>query len=206
MDKKYWDIIVDIAKIIAAIGSVIVIILALWGDWIRNVLSVGPKLIIEPHNLRGDLTQRGNGTKTIYYHLKIRNLHKWITAKSVRVVCVRLQKEIANGTFEDDNIIIYPQFCNAPSELSILQPSVRDIQIIDFGYLDECENTLKLAFYVTPNNFKGIEKNVRARVSLRIFADNFSTNQDFIYEVFWDGVWTGNLDEMINHLKIKQVT
>ena len=73
MEKSALDL---ITQVFVAIGTIVVCILAVWGDKVCSYIA-SPKLQFELHNSKGDLTSRQNGRRTIYYHLKIRNKRHW---------------------------------------------------------------------------------------------------------------------------------
>jgi hypothetical protein len=67
MCKIDWNLIM---QIFSAIGSMLVVIIAIWGDWIRTKL-VPPKLRIIASNTKGELTTFSpTGVRVIYYHFK----------------------------------------------------------------------------------------------------------------------------------------
>jgi hypothetical protein len=78
-----------------ALGTVVVAILAIWGERIRALIA-GPNLEFKLHNPRGNLTERQNGRRTLYYHIKIENKRRWALARRVRVLLVGIAKRASD--------------------------------------------------------------------------------------------------------------
>ena len=84
---------------LAAIGSILVAITAVYGDFLR-LKFIGPKLKIVPHNLTGNATTMTEYDKSsgkvirqytsYYYHLKIINERPFVPAKNCRVMLKQL--------------------------------------------------------------------------------------------------------------------
>ena len=66
---------------LSAIGTLLVAIVAIWGDWVRAKLAP-PKLTIEKHNFKGSLTNFSSGQKVIFYHLKVINHRYWFSSRN----------------------------------------------------------------------------------------------------------------------------
>jgi len=90
-----------IVQIVSAAVTLIVGIIAIWGDCIRSKLSP-LNLKIEPQNLKGELTLAINGlniAKVYYYHLKLVNQSNWQIAKHCRVLLTGMYKKDTTGSF-----------------------------------------------------------------------------------------------------------
>src|SRR3990172_12839530 len=199
------DAISRYAPLISAIGSILVAILAIWGDKIRALLA-GPKLEIEPHNLEGHLTYRGSGAQTWYYHLKVVNKRQWSPAKRVRVICTKVFKETSPGNFEDQRIIVPFQMVWSPPNFHELLPTIKNYDVFDLGSLDQGGAHFELAIYVRFHYFPGyIKKNERYRIGFDLEADNFHSKRTKWHEIFWDGQWDKDQNKIRSHLTIKEL-
>lgn len=195
-----------ITQVLIAIGTVGVCILAIWGDKIRSHIA-GPKLEFELHDPEGDPTERQNGTRTIYYHVKIKNKRHWAPARRVRILCNSIsRKPLSRGSFVQEPLVIPVQLTWAFPTFHELLPTIVKEDVCDLGYLDEGSDQFKLSLYVYPNNFRGfINADETMRVSLIATADNFTSKSPYVLEISWDGKWSPYLDDMQKHLVIKEV-
>ncbi len=194
-----------ITQVFIAIGTIIISILAVWGDKIRSYIA-GPKLKFGLHNPLGDITLRGDGRRTIYYHVKVNNERRWAAARRVRILCNSISKKAPDGSFVQEPLIIPVQLTWAFPTFHEILPTILADDICDLGYLDEGSNTFKLSIYIYPNNFRGfIGANETMRVGLIAAADNFISKSSYALEISWDGKWSSDLNEMRKHLVIKQI-
>ena len=95
---KCSEILTIIIQAIAAIGTLLIAILALWGGWIKFKFF-GPKLAISLYHTEGDLTYITDGTPGRYYKLRVSNRRKWAPAKNVRVMLKKVFKPAADGAW-----------------------------------------------------------------------------------------------------------
>jgi hypothetical protein len=121
-----WKAIIDpLISAAAAIGTVAVAILAIWGDWFRARFAPA-LLVLEPHNLTGDLTQFNpipgitmTGPRRVYfYHLKVVNKRRWISPKNCRVLLKSMSKRGPDGDFRPIPMPVPLQFVWAPAEIT----------------------------------------------------------------------------------------
>ena len=189
----------------AAIGTVTVAVVAIWGDWIRSKLAP-PKLTIEPHNLRGNLTTFSNGKKVFFYHLKIRNKRSWSTSKNCRVLLKQILKRGPDNKFYLTPMVVPLQFVWSPAELTPPIVTINNEQILDLGCIEEDAEFFRPVLYSYSNNFKGfVGKNEAVRYCLEIVSDNFFSKELEIFEVAWNGKWSDNPEEMVENLKITEI-
>lgn len=203
-----FDIINTIAQVFAAVGTVAVAILAVWGDKVRAIIA-GPKLELELYDPRGDLTVRGDQTRAIYYHIKVTNRRRWSPARRVRVLVTGIEKKRPDGTFSPEPLMIPLQlawaFSLASPQFHELLPTIGTTRICDLGFVDEGAQRFTLSPYVLPNNFRGyVSKGEPLRVSLIASGDNFESEFPLIVEISWDGKWSSDLDEMKKHFVVKE--
>ena len=197
---------------LAAIGTVAVAILAIWGEWFRSKFA-GPKLVLVPHNFRGtDTTLSVHGGmkvqayKAIYYHLKVKNNRRWASVKNCRVLLRQLHRRGPDGKFHAVSLVVPLQFVWSPAEWAPTEQSFTDEAILDFGRLIEGTEFFEPLFYVTSANFQGyIKANEAVRFTLQIVADNYSAIKYQVFEVAWDGKFDENLDKMEQSLRIKVI-
>jgi hypothetical protein len=135
-----------ITQAFIAIGTVAVVILAIWGEKFRNWLA-GPELEFKLHNTRGDLTNRQNGQLVIHYHVRIENKRRWIPARHVRVLCTSISKRAPDGSFVKEPLIIPVQLTWAFPSFHELLPNIYTNDISDLGFLDE-KGPFKISLYI----------------------------------------------------------
>jgi hypothetical protein len=145
---EFWSIVVQGT---AALASLFLAVLAIWGDWIRHRL-LGPKLTINLLDSEGILTQITDGKSGRYYKLRVANERKWSPAKNVRVVLTEILKPAADNTLS-------PQVLSGPLQLTwqwLLPqyPTVGPEEICTFANLIKGHN-FSLSPYIKPNNFVG---------------------------------------------------
>lgn len=196
-----------------AIGTIAVAILAIWGDWFRNK-CFPPKLTIEPHNLRGNITvankvhgiEIGNTIRVVYYHLKVKNLRKWSMIKNCQVILAGIKRKGPDGEFHPYPLVVPTQYIWSPAEWAPVQQNIANEAIFDFGCVTEGGTLFVPTLYVRPNNFMGLlGPNMSVRYILQVSADNYFSNRQYVYEVSWDGKFSDNMDIMSKSLVIKEV-
>ena len=79
---ELWSILV---QGLVAVGTLLLAVIAIWGDWIRHRL-LGPNLTINLLDTEGTLNHITDGTPGRYYKLKVSNSRKWSPAINVRVI------------------------------------------------------------------------------------------------------------------------
>jgi hypothetical protein len=200
------NVINTIAQVFAAIGTVAVAILAIWGGKVQTAIA-GPKLKLRLQGTRGDLATRANRKKSIYYYVELTNERQWSPAKGVRILIKGISKKRVDGTYSPEPLAFPLQFIWAPAEFHDLLPTVVTEDVCALGFLDEGAQRFELSLYARPNNFRGyIEQEGSMRVSIIASAQNYESRTPLELEISWDGQWTDNLDEMQRHLIIKEVS
>lgn len=201
---------------LAALGTIAVAILAIWGDWWRARCAPA-KLVLAPHNnLTGSLTTIGepmpgggfrNVRNAYFFHLKVVNEKPWIVPRNCRVLLKAMSQRGPDGDFRPIPMAVPLQYVWAPSETTPPVLSVEDEQALDFGRLIEGEDAFRPVLYSRTNNFQGDVKAKEAmRYSLQIVSDKFVAQQYQVFEVAWDGVWSNNPEQMrTQHLVIKEI-
>jgi hypothetical protein len=194
-----------ILKILSVFGTLFVAILAIWSDWFKYKLRP-LKLKIIPLDLRGELTEYNNGKKVIYYHLKVKNLRVWSTAKNCRVILKAVSRELPNGEFETKFLEVTPFFKWAPATIIPPIVDISNEQTFDIGYIEQGGELFKLSLNWRGNNFTGdVKPGEKIRFTLEIVADSFKHKKPQVFEILWNGKWVEDLGEMSNNLIIKEI-
>jgi hypothetical protein len=194
-----------IASYLAAIGTIIVALTAIWGDWIRAKFAP-PKLKIDVHNLDGVPTTLLNESKAFFYQLKVVNNRSWITVKNCHVQIVYIYKRGLDDQFHACNLSFPIHLVWTPGESSPLFETITHERIFDLGYIQENDSIgFRPNVYQIPNKFEGyVGRGDAYRYSLQIIADNY-VSQIQVFEVSWDGTWSDHADIMKKSLVIKEV-
>ncbi len=199
---------------VAAIGSILVVIFALFGDPLRSKF-IGPKLKIIPHNLKGNPTPRieydvitGKRIRdytAYFYHLKVVNSRHFVPAKNCRVMLRQLHRMGPDREFHAEPLMVPYQYIWSPSEWAPALQTVADEEVFDFGMISE-GRPFQPTLYVIGGNFKGfVKRNDSVRFSLQIVADNYVSPKMQVFQVDWNGEWANNPEEMFKNLIIKEV-
>jgi len=187
-----------------AVGLFSVVLIALFGDWIRNKLFPA-QLDIEILDKNGELTVMDNGHKVIYYHIHVVN-KKSVVVKNCMLYLKSIQKLEAGGNFVDIPVSVPPRYIWSPAETT---PEVVDIinsHTADFGYIMDSSTVFKPTVTPILNSFRGnLEHHETFRYLIQIVAENYNPTHLFGIEVTWDGLWPENLEEMHKHLIIKRI-
>jgi hypothetical protein len=190
-----------------AVGTIAVAILAIWGDSIR-ARFVGPKLSLVPHNnLKGEVVPLTNRPRAIYYHLKVVNARKTVSATNCRVLLNKIWRRIPNGAFQEVKFAVPLTFVWAPAEITPPYITLVKEHHLDFCRVCEGEHNILPLLLSYTNNFQGlVQANEVVRFWLEIVGDNFVSPNLQIFEVAWNGQWSDNLDIMSQNLQIQEVT
>jgi hypothetical protein len=197
-----WNLFI---QLLTAIGTIAVAVIAIWGDWIKIKLTP-PKLKIIALNTRGELTNFTNGTRVIYYHLKVINSRPWTIAKNCKVLLKAISKELPSGQFQNQPLNTNPSFIWTPAEITPQAINLAKEQAFDFGFLQENGQEFRPVLNITPNNFQGfVRANQKIRFSLQPYADNYISEKYQVFEVAWNGNWSDNMDTMTQNITIREI-
>jgi len=195
-------------QIAVAVGTVAVAILAIWGDRVRHLFGLGPRLHVSLDDPEGESIAiaegAGRSTPARYYHIRVKNSHRWSQATNVRVVIVGLSRPAADGT-------LAPQPLSGPLQLmwrfSAFHPNYSTVgpdDIADLGFMKKGKAFI-LTPFVTPANFRGsLARNERLQVVVQATADN-AESKPITIDVNWDGMWADDATDMAKHLVVRQV-
>jgi hypothetical protein len=197
---EFWSLII---QAIGVVGTLLVVVLAIWGGGIRSRLA-GPKLSLRLLNSQGTLNFLTDGTPARYYILKISNQRRWAQAKNVRVILTKILKPDSSGTFVE-KVFSGPlqltwRFPQNRPQYSILGPD----DFCTFGNLIKGQQFV-LSPYIIPNNFVGfINPSEQMRFEVITVADSAESNTLCI-EISWDGNWSDDGSQMQSHLVVREV-
>ena len=196
-----------LAAIFTAFGTVLVSVIAIWGDWIKAHIA-GPRIALSLRDTHGDLNVTTDGKRTIYYHLNVRNRRSWSPARAVRVMVEGVSKRRPDGSYFPDPVVTPLQLTWAFPGFHEMFPTITvATETCDFGYVEEQSGRFQLSTYIAPNNFKRfIASGEAMRVIIVASAHNGQSESPFEVEVSWDGQWSTDLNEMQRHLVIKDVS
>jgi hypothetical protein len=195
-------------QIAVAVGTVAVAILAIWGDQVRHLFGLGPSLHVLLDDPEGESIAiaegGGRSTPARYYHVRVKNTHRWSQADNVRVVIVALSRPAADGT-------LAPEPLSGPLQLmwrfSAFHPNYSTVgpdDIADLGFMKKGKAFI-LTPFVTPANFRGsLAGSERLQVVVQAIADN-AESKPIAIDVSWDGEWRDDATDMAKHLVVKQV-
>jgi len=198
----------NVAQWVGAVGSIVVAILAIWGERIRTLLCLGPKLILELHDPMGERVPIQNNSQVVgcgrWYHLRVSNKHKWTKAANVRIVIIELTKPAADGNFIRQPLSGPLQLMWRFSHFHTLFSNVGPDDYCDLGSIYQ-NGDFTLTPFVFPGNFEGtLKANQKMRVMVQAHADN-AESEPLSIEISWDGIWKDGDLEMSQHLVVKKM-
>jgi hypothetical protein len=197
---EIWSLVI---QGVVAVGTLIVAIIAIWGDHIRSWWS-GPRLKVPLLNPMGELNPLNDGRQCRNYHLKVTNNRKGSPAHNVQVFLMKVFRSAADGTLVDRSfsgpLQLTWQFPEYNPQLLLIGPD----HLCDLGRIIQ-GNPFELMLYFTPNNFtKDVEANQKILVEVVAIANN-GESEPLRIEIAWDGNWSDDTIEMCRHLVLKEV-
>jgi hypothetical protein len=190
-----------------AVGTVAVAVAAIWGNWIRSKLDPLNLRIVLPDRIEDPTTFSGPpgapATKVMFYHLRVINQRRWLSAENCRIMLVGLSRRDPSNIFQPIPMPVPFQFVWAPAESTPSDVTITREQVLDLGYIPENGDRFIPRLYVFPNNFQGfVGANEAVRFQLQIEAVGFSS-PIYVLEVAWGGQWSYNPETMRRHLPIR---
>ncbi len=201
----------QIIQLSVAVGTILVAILAIWGDWFRYHLGLRPNLALVLHDPEGEyinILESVNGlvmqtTPTYYYHLRVTNKNRWAQATNVRIVITDQLMPASDGKLVRQPLGGPLQLSWRHGELHPIYSTVGPDDICDLGFVKKGQN-FRLTPLITPNNFHAaLEPNQKMRLMLKALADN-NESPTFIVDISWDGKWDDDQTRMASHLVVKE--
>jgi hypothetical protein len=190
-------------RLATAFGTLVLAVVAIWGDQIRARLAVfGPRLVIEPLGL-SRIVRQNNGKRARYYHLRIRNTRpgRFPPAHETRVFIIRVETEDAAGqpTLAFDERV---QLTWAGQEVfTSLSRTIGPEEKANLLWVRE-DGWFQFETIGTPNHFppSGIG---RARFWVTVQArSNEMDSPSRRFSITWDGKWEDGDREIEKHLVV----
>ncbi len=196
----------SVAEWMTAIGTVGAVGVALFGSVLRSLVK--PRLLTvlddpagEPQDV--DIHSGGNVERlhARYYHLRVRNLRRWIPAHNVQVYLLRIETPAAVGyktTWAGDGLPLGWQH----QPVRPLRPTVGESLLADFLYVVK-DKGLEILTLVQPI---GVERIYRKACEFLLTFQARSDEMDaplIRLRVRWDGQWHGAPEEMKKHLVVE---
>lgn len=197
---NYYNLLVNIA---IAIFSFCVIVVAVWGDYIKSCIFK-QKLKILDYNLQGERTI-AKGGNAYFYHLKVKKINGSGMVKNCRLLLSKVEV-FNNGNFNKLEWAVPRPFNIAPAELNITFANFPNEQIFDFGAILQNTPIFYPALQGIPilRNDE-LRSNSKKRYYIDIEAENYYHKEAAVYEISWDGIWNDDSDIMKGHLKIQRI-
>jgi hypothetical protein len=134
---------------LAALGSIAVAIVAIFGDQLKR----RPKVILKDHSLKGgNRNAFPDGSPVAFFHLAVKNTNN-VPVRNCRVVLVGISRKSTTGQFVPSQVAVPWQCTWSPSETSPILQSFIGNKILDFGFLTYRDKLFSPALYVYPNTF-----------------------------------------------------
>jgi hypothetical protein len=191
-----------------AIGTLAVAVVAIWGDWMRHLFGIGPRLRLILHDPEGELITTGwRGGKPAtyrYYHLRVSNSHKWAQATNVRIVLTSLAKSSRAGQMAEQPLSgplqLEWRFSQFHPQFSVVGPD----DTCDLAHVVQ-DGGLDLATIVRPKNLELVLRGQGEMImEVKAIADN-AESKPLHLGISWDGLWSDDPLEMQSHLVVKEM-
>lgn len=194
----------DVINLLTAIGTLLVAIAAIWGDWLKHRFNP-PKAELKILNPLGEIETYSGGEPIRCYHLKVSNMRKGQVLNNCRVMLSGVKRKGPDGKFHDHFFPVPRQFIWAPSESTPSYINISSEQTLDFGFLFKDQKKFKLSLHEQGGNLNSdVIKDESVRYLIEIVADNYKSDSPFVVEVSWDGGWDDE-GEMARKLVIKHI-
>jgi hypothetical protein len=142
----------------------------------------------------------------IYYPLEVVNKRHSALAPNCYVQLRTLQRQV-HGDFVDVSIPYPLRLTWSPSELKDRTKTVKRNDTVDFGVLNKGVGFVPHA-EMTPKTFKDygmLQSGDTMRYGLEIVSDKFVSPELQVFEVWWNGKCSDDINEMADNLKIREV-
>jgi len=193
-DTCLWEILKLIFEAGTAIGTVVVAILAIWGDQVRARLAP-PKIKLQLHTFRGTpalltipgVNMPGGGKRARYYHLKAVNVGR-LTVQNCRVLLTGISKRGADGKYTPTAFPVPFPFVWSGEEPAPEAVTITTERVFDFGFVTEGSDVYQPRLRSAPNTFDGaVRRGEAVRYELVVDASNYGSPTPHVFEVTWDG-------------------
>jgi len=207
--KDTLTVVYQISKIVSAAATVLVAILAIWGDKVRERLA-GPKLELHPKNLQGDrlnpdVIESHKHGPTMRYYLDVVNRRTWVLAKEVQVRCTKAFIKRPDGTYTEQPFEYPAAFKWTTDEGYVVwKASFKESYRCDLGQLREGSGSFVLSVRTAAPGFPStVTPGQSIRYNFEIDASNFLSKRLLCLQIDWDGEWRSDRSELAKHLVVK---
>ena len=174
----------------AAVGTVAVAVMAIWGERIRACLAP-QKVTLRLHTFRGVaalLIGPGLNRPVRYYHLKVVNDRPWLTVQNCRVLLRSLHRRGAGDNYTELEFPVPFPFVWSGEQPSPEQVTITTERVLDFGALAEGDEAFRPLLRAAPNLFEGyVRRGEAVRYELVVEASTLASAKSQVFEVTWDG-------------------
>ena len=204
-DLSYAEKCALVIDSVSAVLTLIVIIVAIWGERIRQLWTT-PKLHISLDSSKGVLNVRNDRKKARYYILNVENKRRSAPAKNVRVLLANILKRTPDGaSWQEMNFSKPVHVTWRWPDIVPPYTTVGPKQQSTFGYVVEGEQHFCLQLYWHPNNLDPkLPAKEPFRLEFKAVSDVAESNV-LLIEIAWDGQWKEGNEEMQKHLTIKEI-
>jgi len=198
--------VVDIAQVFIAMGTLMVAVVAIWGDWFRDKFAP-PKLNVELRETKGNLTWYTDGTPTYYWHLRVKNSRTWSPARGVQVKIIEVKRQAEDNQFHQVDLPASVQLRQPfPSSPINSDSVIYTEKLWDFGELKNGFDRFVFTISPRPNNWKGdVMSGDAVQVKVIAVAGNHRSKPYYV-QITWDGLWADDPDELDQHLVVQEVS
>jgi hypothetical protein len=187
---------------IGVFTTLIIIILAIWGEKIRQIWTK-PKLEIFLDTPNFNVTK--SGARGWYYLVRVTNKKISCPANNVRLLLIQMFKRGVDGDWREENF-------SGPVEVMWQNPSLNPNNVTigppqraTISSLVEGRDEFFFSLYWSPNNLKTtISASEPTRLVFQARSDTAQSNLITV-EINWDGEWNEGRLKMQNHCIIRKV-
>ncbi len=189
-------------QVVYTLVTVGILVAAIWGQPIRTRFF-GPRLKVSLANASGSLTNRGDGSPTRYFHLRIDNERPSMPARSVKVLCTHLGKATGSTPPVLVPLPIPLQFLWSFPQFHALTQTIVSDHRCDLGHIDQGSTGFEFDFYIKPNNVDtAVKAGETALLEIKVEGENCPSATAIRLRVTWDGEWAEDDEAMASHLVV----
>lgn len=197
---------------LAASGTIVVAILAIWGESFRKKIA-GPKLRIHLADPKQEriITHSDGKNQSIYFHLKVENKRKIALAKKVNVLIYKVQVKRENSQkFEEhylqDNFPIYRAYSTKKDPYYEREPTIGHAECtFDIGYLKKGTKEFIIQHRLT-NDHNKIALGPKETIKIDFVTEGEnSRSKHMLVEINWNGEWPRDDNSISGCFKIKKI-
>ncbi len=192
-----------IISVVGLATTIIIIIIAIWGEKIRQIWS-SPKLYIKLFEPTFNRTVEG--IDGWYYLIQVINDRKSAPANNVRLLLNKVYKKAPDDSWQELKFSGPTQVMWQWPNHMPLYATIGPPELSTFGALLSDSDKMELKMYWYPNNLKrSILPNDPTRLEFQAVSDT-AISKPIIVEIAWDGNWETGRSEMQNHCIVKEIS